>query len=51
MDGRAIVGHVRSTLNVSSIYEAPQPRQVINTLRNMLGKGLILMPKDISTIQ
>jgi len=45
-DGRAIVGKIRSSLNVSSVYDAPHPRQVINALRNMIGKGIKLVEED-----
>lgn len=40
LDGRTIVGHVRRTLGSSGVYNASDLRQVINTLRNMLGKGI-----------
>jgi len=46
MDGRAIVGGVRAALNVGSVYDAPHPRQVINALRNMIGKGIKLVEED-----
>jgi hypothetical protein len=42
-DGRTVVGKVRSTLNMASIYETPDTRKVINTLRNILGEGLTLI--------
>lgn len=42
-DGRTIVGKVRATLNVGSIYETPDTRKVINTLKNLLGEGLSLV--------
>lgn len=42
-DGRTVVGKVRATLNVGSIYETPDTRKVINTLRNLLGEGLSLV--------
>ena len=46
MDGRAIVGHVKKTLQTHTIYGGPNTKQIINTLKNMLGKGLILLPTD-----
>jgi hypothetical protein len=42
-DGRKVVGMVRATLNVGSIYETPDTRKVINVLRNILGEGLQLV--------
>ena len=46
MDGRAIAGKVRAILNTSKVYGAPQPKQVINVLKNMLGRGLVLLPNN-----
>ena len=46
MDGRAVTGQIRATLNVSCIYNVPYGRQIINVLNNMLGKGIKLVPKD-----
>jgi hypothetical protein len=43
LDGRAIVGNVRKSLNLASIYDPPHVRQVINALNNMLGSGLVLL--------
>ena len=45
-DGRTVVGKVRATLNVGSIYETPDTRKVINTLRNLLGEGLTLVKEE-----
>jgi hypothetical protein len=47
-DGRAVVGKVRATLNVGSIYETPDTRKVINTLKNLLGEGLTLVKEENS---
>jgi prophage antirepressor-like protein len=46
MDGRAIVGHVRKTLNIGSIYDASDMRAVKNVLRNLLGEGLRLVQSE-----
>jgi prophage antirepressor-like protein len=40
MDGRAIVGHVRKTLNLASVYNSSCSRLIVNTLNNMLGRGV-----------
>jgi hypothetical protein len=46
MDGRAVVGKVRATLNVSKIYTEALSRQVINTLKNLRGEGLkVIQPE------
>lgn len=50
-DGRAIVGHVRKTLNISSIYGTPDVRKVKNVLQNMLGEGLILQPTQRTEVK
>jgi hypothetical protein len=42
-DGRKVVGMVRATLNVASIYDTPDTRKVINVLKNILGEGLTLV--------
>lgn len=42
-DGRKVVGMVRATLNVGSIYDTPDTRKVINVLKNILGEGLKLV--------
>lgn len=44
LDGRAIVGQIRTTLGVSCIYNVPYSRQIINVLKNMLNKGIKLVP-------
>lgn len=45
MDGRAIVGHVKKTLNVNSIYGGTSMfKQMCNVLRNLMGKGVQLVP-------
>jgi hypothetical protein len=44
MDGRAIVGHVKRTLNLCAIYKSPNARDIINVLKNLLGEGLRLVP-------
>jgi hypothetical protein len=46
LDGRTIVGNVRKSLNLASIYDPPHTRQVINALKNMLGIGLIVLKQD-----
>jgi hypothetical protein len=46
LDGRTIVGNIRKALNLASIYDPPHARQVINSLKNMLGLGLIVVPED-----
>lgn len=43
IDGRAVVGHVRKTLNVGSIYGTPDVAKVKNVLKNLLGEGLSLL--------
>jgi hypothetical protein len=48
MDGRAIVGHVRKTLNVGSVYKAVDMGAVKNVLKNMLGEGLRLLEREDS---
>jgi hypothetical protein len=42
-DGRAVVGKVRSHLNLSSIYETPNTKLVINALKVILGEGLTVI--------
>lgn len=46
MDGRAIIGHVRKTLNICSIYGATDMRAIKNVLRNLLGEGLRLIENE-----
>lgn len=41
LDGRTIVGHIRKTLQTSYIYGGPETKKIINTLRNMLGEGVL----------
>lgn len=43
MDGRKVVGHVRKSLNLATIYDTPNTRHVINALKNMLGTGIHLL--------
>lgn len=45
-DGRTIVGKVRHLLNIGSIYETPDTKKVVNVLRNLLGEGVRLAPKE-----
>lgn len=45
-DGRAVIGHVRKTLGISKPYEYAELSRVINTLRNMLGKGVFGTVED-----
>ena len=40
MDGRAIVGHVKKTLGVSTPYERATLARAMNVLNNMLGRGV-----------
>jgi predicted transcriptional regulator len=42
----SIVGHVRKTLNVGSIYGTPDVSKVKNVLKNMLGLGLRLTTQE-----
>lgn len=43
-DGRTIVGSVRKTLNLASVYKSDCSKLVINALKNMVGQGLHLVP-------
>ena len=40
MDGRAVIGKIKSTLNTNSVYGVGRTKEIVNFLRNMRGEGL-----------
>ena len=43
LDGRAVTGHIRKTLDISCVYGGNSGRKILNVLKNMIGEGIQLV--------
>ena len=51
LDGRAVIGHIRKTLDVSCVYSGSGSNKILNVLKNMIGKGIQLVGKETPITQ
>ena len=43
LDGRAVIGHIKKTLDINSVYGSNNGYKILNVIKNMLGGGIHLV--------